>query len=76
MIEPSGSEFVRMAKGVGAKLKFIGRIFWTNCPFESCNLNSVGVVPVAVGVPEIFPVDGVNTSPLGNDGDPGAKLQV
>jgi len=29
-----------------------------------------------VGTPKIFPVDGVNASPLGNVGDPGAKLQV
>lgn len=76
MIEPFGSEFVRMVNGVGAILTVIERTFWTDCPFESCNLNSVRVVPVAVGVPEMFPVDGVNASPLGNVGDPGAKLQV
>ena len=67
---------MRMAKGVGATLIVIERTFWTDCPFESCNVNSGSVVPVAVGVPEIFPVDGVNTSPLGNVGAPGAKLQV
>ena len=65
-----------MLKGVGAILTVIERTFWTDCPVESCNLNSVSVVTVAVGVPEIFPVDEVNTSPLGNVGDPGAKLQV
>ena len=65
-----------MAKGVGAILTLIERTFWTDCPFESVNLNSVSVVPVAVGVPETSPVDAANTSPLGNAGDPGAKLQV
>ena len=65
-----------MAKGVGAILTVIERTFWTDFPVESFNLNSVGVVPVAVGVPEISPVDAANTSPLGNVGDPGAKLQV
>ena len=73
---PGVSEFVRMAKGVGEALTLIERIFWTDFPVESFNLNSVGVVPVVVGVPEIFPVDAANTSPSGNGGDPGAKLQV
>ena len=76
MIEPDGSEFVRMVNGVGAILTVIERTFWTDCPFESCNLNSVSLVPVVVGVPEMFPVDGVNTSPSGNVGDPGTTLQV
>ena len=65
-----------MVNRVGAILTVIERTFWTDCPFESSNLNSVGVVPVAVGVPIIFQVDGFNVSPLGNVGDPGAKLQV
>ena len=76
MIEPFRSEVVRMANGVGAILTVIERIFWTDCPFESCNLKFVAVVPVAVGVPTIFPVDGSKVSPLGNAGDPGAKLQA
>lgn len=63
MIEPDGSEFVRMVNGVGAILTVIERIFWTDSPFESCNLNSVSLVPVVVGVPEMFPVEGVSTSP-------------
>lgn len=66
-----------MAKGVGAVLTVIARTFWTDCPFESCKVNSVNLVAVAVvGTPAIFPVDGVNVSPLGNAGDPVAKLQV
>ena len=69
-------EFVRIAKGSGAALTVIERTFWTDFPVESFNLNSGSVVPVAVGVPKIFPVDGVNTSPLGNAGDPVARLQV
>ena len=74
---PAGSEFVRMAKGIGAALTVIARTCWTDCPFESCKVNSVSLVAVAVvGTPKIFPVDGVNASPLGNVGDPGAKLQV
>jgi hypothetical protein len=76
LIEPFGSEFVRMANGVGAILTLIERIFWTDCPVESCNLNSVFLVTTAVGVPAIFPVDGFNVSPVGNAGDPGAKLHV
>jgi hypothetical protein len=65
-----------MVNGVGAILTVIERTFLTDCPFESCKLNSGSVVPVVVGVPKIFPVDGFNTSPLGNVGDPEAKLQV
>ena len=79
MIEPSDSELVRMVKGVGATLTVIERTFWTDCPVESCNLNSVSgvVAPVGmVGTPVMFPVDGVNASPVGNGGDPGAMLQV
>ena len=71
-----GIEFVRIAKGVGATLTVIERTFWTEVPFESRNLNSGSVVPVAVGVPNVFPVDGFNTSPLGNGGDPAARLQA
>jgi hypothetical protein len=73
---PAGSEFVRMANGVGATLIRIERTFWTDCPVASSNLNSVNLVPVTVGVPEMFPVDGANTSPVGNAGDPEAKLHV
>ena len=69
-------EFVRIANGVGAILTVIERTFWTEVPVESRNLNSGSVVPVAVGVPKIFPVDGFNTSPLGNVGDPGARLHA
>ena len=43
-----------MLKGVGAILTVIERTFWTDCPVESFNLNSMGVVPVAVGIPEMF----------------------
>jgi hypothetical protein len=76
-IKPGGSgEGVRMANGAGAILTVIERVFWTDCPSESCNLNTVLLVPVSVGAPEMFPLDGVNTSPLGKAGDPGAKLQV
>ena len=73
---PPGSEGVRMVKEVGVALTVIARTFWTDCPFESCNLNSVSLVPVVVGVPEMFPVDGVTASPSGNAGDPGTTLQV
>ena len=54
----------------------MGRDFWTDTPFESCNLNTVGFVPTAVGVPTILPVDESNVSPLGNTGDPVARLHV
>ena len=68
---------MRMAKGVGAALTVIARTFWTDAPVESCSLNSVSLVPVGVvGTPKIFPFDGVNVSPSGNAGDPGAKLQA
>jgi hypothetical protein len=73
---PEGRELSKMANGVGALLTVIERVFWTDCPSESCNLNWVDVVPVAVGVPVIFPVDEFNESPLGNAGDPGARLHV
>lgn len=73
---PAGSEFVRMANGVGETFMVIERTFWTDCPVASANLNSVSLVPAAVGVPEMFPVDGANTSPFGNAGDPEAKLHV
>ena len=62
-----------MVNGVGAILTVMERTFWTDCPFESCNVNSLGVVPVAVGVPAIFPVDVFKVSPLGNAG---VTLQV
>ena len=76
-MEPDGSELVRMAKGVGVALTVIARTFWTDFPVESCNLNLVSLVAVAVvGTPKIFPEDGINASPSGNVGDPGAKLQV
>ena len=65
-----------MANLVGEILTVIERAFWIDSPFESCNLNKVGIVPVAVGAPTIFPVDGSNVSPLGNAGDPGVKLHV
>ena len=65
-----------MVNAVGAILTIIERTFWTDCPFESCNLDSVSLVPVMVGVPEMFPVDGVSTSPSGNAGDPVTTLQV
>jgi hypothetical protein len=66
-----------MARGVAAALTVIARTFWTDCPVESCNVNSVSLVAVGVvGTPNIFPVDGINASPLGNVGDPVAKLQV
>jgi len=66
-----------MAKGVGAALIVIARTFWTDCPFESCKVNSVSLVAVAVvGAPAIFPVDGVNVSPLGNAGEPVARPHV
>lgn len=66
-----------MANGVGAVLIVIARTFWTDCPFESCKVNSVSLVAVAaVGTPAIFPVDGVNVSPSGNAGEPVVKLQV
>ena len=76
MSVPDGSDGVRIVNGPGVRVIVIGRDFWTDSPFESCNLNTVGVVPVAVGVPTIFPVDGSNVSPLGNAGDPGVKLHV
>ena len=76
MSTPGGSEGVRIVSGPGVIVTAMGRDFWTDTPFESCNLNTVGVVPVAVGVPTIFPVDGSNVSPLGNAGDPGTKLHV
>jgi hypothetical protein len=65
-----------MANGVGAILTLIDRGFWTDFPVESCNPNTVLLVTTAVGVPEIFPVDGFSVSPVGNAADPGAKFQV
>ena len=65
-----------MANGVGEILTVIERAFWIDSPFESCNLNTVCVVPTAVGAPTIFPVDGFNVNPLGNAGDPGTRLHV
>jgi hypothetical protein len=65
-----------MANVVGEILTVIERAFWIDSPFESCNLNTVGVVPTAVALPTIFPVDGSNVSPLGNTGDPGTILHV
>jgi hypothetical protein len=75
-IVPDGSELVTIAKGIGTGLIVIERIFWTNCPFESCNLNSGALVPREVGVPAISPVFGFNDSPSGRAGEPAARLQV
>jgi hypothetical protein len=65
-----------MVNGVGAALTVMERTFWTDCPFESCNLNSVSLVEVVDDVPEIFPFNESKVSPVGNAGDPRAKLQV
>ena len=76
MSTPDGSEGVRIVSGPGVMVTAMGRDFWTDTPFESCNLNTVGFVPTAVGVPTILPVDESNVSPLGNAGDPEIRLHV
>ena len=76
MSVPDGSDGVRILNGPGVRVIVIGRDFWTDCPSESCNLNWVDVVTVAVGVPTILPVDESNVSPLGNAGDPGVRFHV
>ena len=76
MSTPDGSDGVRILKGPGASVIVIGRDFWTDFPVESCNLNWVDVVPVAVGFPRILPVVESKLSPLGNAGDPGARFHV
>ena len=65
-----------MAKGVGATLTVIGSAFWTEPPFESCNVKSVALVTAPVGTPVIAPVGGSNVSPDGSCGEPGDRLQV